>query len=67
MKKNIGSIDRILRIVVGAALLIGFFINTESAYRMLYLVGIIPLFTGLFSTCPLYRIFGLSTCPINKR
>jgi hypothetical protein len=63
---NVGGIDRILRIVVGLALLAGFFLNTEGAWRGLYLIGIIPLATGLFSTCPLYSILGISTCPMRK-
>lgn len=61
--KNVGGFDRILRIVVGAALLIGFFFNGDSTYGWLYLIGIIPLVTGLMSTCPLYSIFGMNTCP----
>lgn len=61
--KNVGGIDRILRIVVGAALLLGFFLNGAGAYGWLYLIGIIPLATGLMQTCPLYSLFGLNTCP----
>ncbi len=66
MSKNVGGVDRILRIVVGLALLGGFFLNADSAYRWLYLVGIVPLATGLINFCPLYRIFGISTCKLNK-
>ena len=65
-KTNVGGIDRILRIVVGLALIAGFFLNTEASMRWLYLIGIIPLATGLMRTCPLYSILGLSTCPMNK-
>ncbi len=64
--KNVGSIDRLLRIVVGLALLAGFFLNADGAYRWLYLIGLVPLATGLMSTCPLYRLFGFSTCPVNR-
>ena len=60
---NVGTIDRILRIVIGLALLAGFFLRPESDLRWLYLLGIIPLATGLLSTCPLYRLLGISTCP----
>lgn len=67
MSKNVGGLDRILRIVVGLALIAGFFLNADGAYRWLYLIGIVPLATGLMSTCPLYKIFGLNTCPMNKR
>lgn len=62
-KTNVGGVDRILRVVIGLALLAGFAFNTEASYRWLYLIGIIPLLTGLMSSCPLYSIFGISTCP----
>lgn len=62
-KTNVGGIDRILRIVVGAALLLGFFLNPDATYRWAYLIGLVPLFTGLFGTCPLYSILGINTCP----
>ncbi|WP_297772005.1 DUF2892 domain-containing protein [uncultured Roseovarius sp.] len=67
LKKNIGTLDRTLRIVLGLALLAGFVINREGAYSWLYLIGVIPLVTGLISSCPLYSIFGLSTCPLKKQ
>lgn len=65
-KTNVGGIDRVLRIVVGLALIAGFFLNTDAAYRWAYLIGIVPLATGLMSSCPLYTILGLSTCPVKK-
>lgn len=65
-KLNVGGIDRILRIVVGLALIAGFFLNVDSSYRWLYLIGIVPLATGLAGSCLLYSMFGLSTCPMKK-
>ncbi len=65
--KNVGGIDRILRIVVGIALIAGFFLNPEGSYRWLYLIGIVPLVTGLTSSCLIYKILGVNTCPIDKR
>ncbi|MCB1400752.1 MAG: DUF2892 domain-containing protein [Rhodobacteraceae bacterium] len=65
-KSNVGGIDRILRIVVGLALILGFFLNPDGAYRWLYLIGIVPLATGLMGSCPLYSIFGFNTCPMKK-
>ncbi|MDT8855868.1 DUF2892 domain-containing protein [Paracoccaceae bacterium Fryx2] len=62
-KTNVGGIDRTLRIVVGLALLAGFFLDSTASYRLLYLIGIVPLATGLMSTCPLYSILGMNTCP----
>lgn len=66
LKMNVGGIDRILRIVVGLALIAGFFLNADAGYRWLYLIGIVPLATGLMQTCPLYSILGISTCPMKK-
>ena len=65
-KTNVGGIDRILRIVVGLALIAGFFLSPDAPLRWLYLIGIVPLATGLLSTCPLYSLLGVSTCPMNR-
>ncbi|MHC0055013.1 YgaP family membrane protein [Actibacterium sp. D379-3] len=64
-KKNVGTTDRVIRIVVGLALIAGFFLNAEASLRWLYLIGIIPLVTGIFATCPVYSIFGFKTCPMS--
>lgn len=56
---NIGSLDRILRIVLGVVLLALVFVGPKSMWG---LIGIIPLATGLLRTCPLYSIIGLNTC-----
>ncbi|GEO83935.1 MULTISPECIES: YgaP family membrane protein [Alphaproteobacteria] len=64
--KNVGSVDRILRIVVGLVVLSLFFIYPDASWRYFTLIGIVPLLTGLLSTCPLYSIFGISTCPMKK-
>jgi hypothetical protein len=64
--KNVGGIDRILRIVVGLALIAGFFLNSGATYGWLYLIGIVPLLTGIFSTCALYSLIGVNTCSIKK-
>ena len=63
MSKNVGGIDRILRIVVGVALIAAYFMNPNGAYSWLYWLGLIPLLTGLFSFCPLYTLLGMNTCP----
>ncbi|MFB9150195.1 YgaP family membrane protein [Roseovarius ramblicola] len=67
LKKNVGSIDRALRVILGLALIAAFFVNREGAYSWLYLIGIVPLVTGLMSTCPLYSILGMSTCPLDRK
>jgi hypothetical protein len=66
MQKNVGGIDKILRIVIGVALLAGYVFNSEGSYSWLYLLGIIPLATGLMGSCLLYRLVGINTCPVNK-
>lgn len=64
---NVGTVDRILRIAVGAALLAWFFVDQgQGFWHWAKLIGIVPLATGLFSTCPAYSILGLSTCPVKK-
>ena len=65
-RTNVGGSDRMLRIVVGLALLAGFFLDTDASWRWAYLIGIVPLFTGLFGTCPAYSLLGLNTCPMKK-
>ncbi|SHI86627.1 Protein of unknown function [Shimia gijangensis] len=55
--KNVGSFDRILRIGAGATLTLGFFVN----YNPLFLIGVPIALTGIFSTCWLYSLLGLST------
>ena len=59
--RNVGQVDRILRIIIGAALIAGFFLMPDASYCWLFLIGVIPLATGLMSSCLLYRIFGIST------
>ena len=66
LAKNVGGIDRIARIVVGLALILGFFLNPDASLRWLYLIGIVPLATGLLQTCPAYSLLGLNTCPTRK-
>ena len=66
-KTNVGGFDRILRIVVGLALLAWFFFDQGTGFwHYAKLIGIVPLLTGLMSSCPLYSIVGLSTCPMKK-
>lgn len=58
MKPNVGSIDRIVRIIVGLAVL-----GAGYYYKSWFgLIGIVPLLTATFSFCPAYLPFGLSTC-----
>ena len=64
--KNVGGIDRILRVVAGLVLIGLFFAFPEASWRYWLLIGVVPLITGLFSMCPLYSILGINTCPVKK-
>ena len=59
MKFNVGGIDRILRIVLGVVLIALVFVGPKTPWGW---IGIIPLVTGLFSTCPVYSLLGIRTC-----
>jgi hypothetical protein len=62
MKSNVGSVDRVLRIILGIGLLtLVFFL--EGTARWFGLIGIVPLATGVFRFCPVYSLFGINTCP----
>jgi hypothetical protein len=63
---NVGTTDRVIRLVLGVVLLSLFFVLDGGA-RYLGLIGLIPLVTAMAGTCPLYSIFGASTCPTEKK
>lgn len=60
MEQNVGTIDRVVRIVLGL-LILGLFFVLDEGTRWWALLGIIPLATGLVAWCPLYRVLGIST------
>ncbi len=63
MVKNVGGLDRMLRIVAGLVLLSLFFV-LEGGARYVGLIGLVPLATGLLQWCPAYTLFGINTCPL---
>lgn len=58
MPHNVGSIDRVLRIVVGLGLLALVFVGPKTLWG---LVGLVPLATAFIRFCPIYRVLGLCT------
>jgi hypothetical protein len=52
--------DRLLRTVVGIALIAMVFVGPQTAWGW---IGVIPLATAVFSRCPLYSVLGITTCP----
>jgi len=63
MKVNVGGIDKIARIVVGALLLAMAATSTLGVWAW---IGIVPLTTGLMGWCPAYTLLGIKTCPAKK-
>lgn len=68
MKKNMGKMDKTIRVIVAlaAALLVYFQVVTGTLAYVLIAVAAIFVLTSLVSFCPLYRLVGLSTCPAPK-
>lgn len=65
MSKNVGTIDRVLRTVIGLSLLAYAVFVPEVSSTIAYgagAIGLILLATAVFSFCPLYRLVGLRTC-----
>lgn len=68
MKKNMGNTDRIIRVVIAmivTALIFSGMLSGIWAIVLGVIAGIFVL-TSVFSFCPLYTIFGLSSCPVKK-
>jgi hypothetical protein len=69
MTTNVGMADRLIRIVIGLALIafalhLGF---PDTGWNWVGWIGVIPLLTAVFGVCPVYSLLGLSTCPLSQR
>lgn len=65
MERNMGTLDRLARFVVGAALIafaLGF-IWPGTGWNFIGWIGVVPILTAAFGFCPAYSPFGISTCP----
>ena len=60
LPRNEHPVERVIRVVIGIVLLSLIFVGPKTMWGLL---GIIPLATGLLGSCPLYTLFGISTCP----
>ncbi len=68
MKKNMGTVDRIVRLLIAAVVVVLYFNNTITGTLgivLMVLAGVFVL-TSLVSFCPLYTLFGLNTCSAKK-
>ena len=68
MKKNMGSADRIIRIVIAAVIAFLFFSGTITGTLGIVLIVLAGIFvlTSLVSFCPLYAPFGIRTCKLQQ-
>lgn len=68
MKKNVGKMDMIIRIIIAVVIVALYFteVVTGTLGIVLLVVAAIALLTGLVSICPLYSLLGMNTCPKKK-
>jgi hypothetical protein len=65
LNTNVGSADRIIRVILGLALLSAIFL-LDGKERWFGLIGLVPLLTAAVKVCPLYTVLGIRTCPAAK-
>lgn len=61
MQRNVGNVDKIIRVVIGLGML-SLLVLLDGPTRWWGLIGFIPLATVALSWCPLYSIIGVNTC-----
>jgi hypothetical protein len=68
MTTNIGTLDRMIRIVAGVGLVafaLGY-IAPGTGWNWAGWIGVVPILTALVGNCPAYSLLGLSTCPVKQ-
>jgi Protein of unknown function (DUF2892) len=60
---NEHPVERVVRVALGVGLIAMAFVGPKTPWGFL---GIVPLATGLLGNCPLYSVFGFSTCPVKR-
>jgi hypothetical protein len=63
MKTNEGSLDRVVRVIAGLALIGLTLAGTIGVWGW---IGVVPLVTGALGMCPLYSLLGINTCPAKQ-
>lgn len=69
MKKNMSNADRIIRLIISAIMISLYLTNVVNGTFGIVLIVLSAVFTltSIISFCPLYAIFGISTCPVKKQ
>jgi fatty acid desaturase len=62
-KSNVGTIDRLLRVILGITLIALTLTGTIGVWGW---IGVVPLLTAGLGSCPLYTVLGIDTCPMKK-
>jgi hypothetical protein len=63
MPRNVGTVDRVIRVIAGLALL-SLLVLLDGNARWFGLIGLVPLLTAGVRFCPLYSVLGIRTCPV---
>jgi hypothetical protein len=68
MKKNMGMIDKIVRVIVAITFTVLYFMGILDGTLgiILIVLSVVFLLTSMIGFCPLYTIFGMNTCKVNK-
>lgn len=64
MQRNVGTVDRVIRIVVGLVLIALVFWGPQTNWGW---IGLIPLISGILGWCPAYMLLGVNTCSAERR
>ncbi len=69
MTRNMGTVDKIIRIVLGAVFIaLGLMGMIKGALAIILgIVGVVFILTSVVSFCPIYALFGFRTCPVQKK
>lgn len=67
MNSNVGSFDRVVRIIAGLALIAFAVLAKDVSWSWIGWIGLVPLITGIAGRCPAYSIFGISSCPLDDK
>lgn len=65
LKKNIGKVDQIIRIILGL-ILVSFFFLLDGGLRYIGIIGLVLILTSFMKFCPLYTLFGINTNKANN-
>ena len=66
MAPNVGTIDRVMRVIAGLAL-VAVAVLVDHPYAWVAWISVVPLVTWVVGICPAYRLFGLTSCPLTRR